>query len=422
MDEVPDPESWLDRWRDKVREVGTRIALVRGLDGQHADAWIGAFEEQVRAGQMPPLKTPCMPLIGISGVSRREALRYFVSGCGETPPLLVLERIVERLGGEHRRLDEAEVIARLQARLFRDTEWQKWLASPAPNKHLRRLARWVAADIAQKDRVDPWADVPDVAIQPTRPIEQKVRSRAQRALLSAFKELPPADAQLLHLMWFHELNELEVRWMVEREKSIHHQLKRAFGQLKATIKRIWRAPSDNAGLVSSGTSPPAQAERRQNASRALRAMLPTSNPPSPPPRWQGLTTTDGNAGTPKRRPKRAQFEPDGEAFGAAERVHLCDDEIAAIALGWLFACHWSAAEDPNERAPRAARLAHVLAMGRGTDDPGKLFRISDLDRVHHEWHTLRDSIFRWLVEGLDISAKVAGEWLCTPASTHEEKT
>lgn len=424
MDVQRDASTRFDRWRDKLTEVAVRLTRVRG--GGDADAWCAAVEARIirdtehaaawlaAGAKWGPLGDA---LVDASGVTVEEAQRYFCDGAGDTPAVLVLERLVAKLLAQRPgRRDEAEVAARVQHRLFARGQWPQWVASPTPDKTLLRLARWCAGALDRDDRVDPWAEVPDPGQMPERPIETTERRSVRAALGAALRLCPVRDAEVLHLTWTHELLESEIRWIVEKEKPVNHRITGAFRRLVKAVARLCPDALGAVEVASLDATPPRQPDRRQEATRALRVHLAGLPRPRPPTRWQTFELLDTPTGTPARRPKRTRLSTHAaDRADPLDRAVLDDDAVAAIALGWLYGCGWSAAEDPAHRHPRGARLAHLLAMGRTLDEiRAEAIDVTDDDRTLTEWHALRAKLHRWLVDHLDANPNSAHHALDAP--------
>lgn len=422
----------LDRWRGKLIDVADRIA--RAMGGGDTSRWLAETErrmvddpERARLWLADGARWGLLgeALVEISGVTGDHAQRYFFDGGGDTSPALVLERLTAKLLAERPgRRDEAEVMARVQHRLFVAGEWPKWLASPTPDKALLRQVRWCAAALDRDDRVDPWADVPEETGTVEPSLDDQDRNSVRAALNAALRTGPVKDAEVLHLTWTHELLEPEIRWLLEKKKPVNHRISGAFRRL---VKRLARQLPGVLGDVDAkalDATPPRQSDRRQEASRALRARLIGLSWPAPPPSWDVFELVDTPAAAPKARPKRAKLSTIGvDPHAPIDRTVLSDDDVAAIALGWLYGCGWSAAEDPADRHPRAARLTHLLAMGRNLDDVrAEVIAVVDDDRTLAEWMTLSSDLHGWLVQVLDVNGLSAQQALgASRASTPDDQ-
>lgn len=220
-----------------------------------------------------------------------------------------------------------------------------------------------------------------------------------------------------------EALEPEVRWIVEKAKPVNHRITGAFRRLAEAVAGLCPGVLGAVDVNGLDATPPRQTDRRQDATRALRARLAATPSPVAPARWQGFALVDTPAGTPARRPRRSRLASASDDPDAPiGRGVLSDDDVAAVALGWLYGCGWSAAEDPAARRPRAARLAHLIAMGR---DLGAIrAEVVDLvadGRTLTEWCALRAELVRWLTTELDVAEHIAEEALGGDPKTPTEQ-
>lgn len=427
MDLLPDASARFERRRGELLKVAARLARVRG--GGDADTWCTAVESHIirdttRAAAWLAAGAGWDPLgdalVDVSGVTAEEAQTYFYHGASDTPPVLVLERIItKQLAQRPGRRDPVEVAARVQHRLFARGEWPKWMASPTPYNFLIQSSRWCRKTLDRNDRVDSWAAVPDAGKESQSPIEATERHLVRSALAAALRLCPVRDAEVLKLTWTHELLEPEIRWIIEKEKPINHRITGAYRRLFKTIARLCPGALDDVDIESSSATPPPQSDRRRTATSALRVHLAGLPRPVPPARWQTFELIDTPVGTPALRPKRTRLSTyTADRVDPLDRAVLDDDAVAAIALGWLYGCGWSASENPADRHSRGARLAHLLATGRTLDEiRAEAIDVADDDRTLAEWHALRTELYRWLVDHLDVNPNSAHHALDTPSAT-----
>lgn len=358
-------------------------------------------------------------LLDVAAVTAEDAQHYFLHGHGGRPPAIFLDACVDKLLAGHRDgLDPVAVAEHARARLFERGDWRRWLADPRPDRILLQLARWSAATLRTRDPlagglpVDPQRDGGALSN-----MHHDTDSAARDALVGALRTRPVAEAELLHLAWAHELNELEIRWLLERDKPIHHRIEAAFKALARLLKRVRPELFGGLDLDRLSPIPPRQSDRRQEATRQVRLRLPATALPDAPVVWQGFPLVEGEARCPPQRPRRARlvdrggYDSEGRAADAVHGEVLTDDEVAAIALGWLYGCHWSARSDVEARRPRAARLAHLLAMGYDAGAIRAVIEAPDGPEVHDGWEALSATIVAWLVDGVGVGPAVARQWV-----------